>query len=208
MYDRYDSNKGRYVTYDYRPKGDRFSRGLSAMPRVYKRMQHMETGHSYVRRVRTDEAQCLTVSQLKRMLPEALQEGLEGRTLYIDDHKHDLLAFVQIRLEYPGFPLRFEVTEQHKGKRLWFLCVGCGRRAGKLYRVKSALFFFPVWGCQKCLGLSYPSQAEHKTLARDTEIFHGQIKAGFWEELRAHHRQRRRMMKLYAGADRLLRRHR
>lgn len=208
MYDRYDSNKGRYVTYDYRPKGDRFSRGLSELPRVYKRMQHHDTGHSYIRRFRTDEAQSLTVSGFRKMLPERLRDDLEGRTFYFDDRKHDILAFVPIRLEPPGTPLRFEVTEQYKGKRLWFLCPSCERRVGKLYRVKSRLYLFPVWGCQKCLGLTYPSQADHKTLGRDADVVYGRVEVGYLETLRACNRYRRRMAKLFAASDRLLSKYR
>lgn len=205
MYDRYDSTKGRYVTYEYQPKGDKFTRGLVETPRVYKQIQNMNTGYTYVRRTRTDEAQSLTVGQFRGMLPEELQEDLEKRTLYFDERKHDLLAFVPIRLEPPGIPLRFEVTEQHKGKRVWFLCPSCDRRVGKLYRVKRAFpSLFPVWGCQKCLGLTYPSQAGHKTLARDVAIVNGRVRVGLMEEIKANHRYRRRLTKLFAASDRLL----
>lgn len=207
MYDRYDSNKGRYVTYDYQPKGDRFSRGLSELPRVYKKMQDTDTGNIYIRRTRTDEAQQLTISQFKRMLPETLREGLEARTLYFDDHKHDIMAFVPVRLEPPGIPLRFEATQQLKGKRLWFVCPWCERRVGKLFRVKTKLYLFPIWGCQKCLGLSYPSQAEHKTLARDAAISRGDIKVSFAEKVRATERHWRRIVKLSGGVDRLVKRY-
>ncbi len=76
MYDRYDSNKGRYVTYDYQPKGDRFSRGLSELPRAHKMIQHFDTGHTYIRPTRTDEAQALTVAGFKKMLPKKYEGGL------------------------------------------------------------------------------------------------------------------------------------
>ena len=196
MYDRYDSNKGRYVRYEYEPKGDRFSRGLSETPRSYKKMQHLETGNVYYRRTRTDEAQSLTVSELKRWLPNELRNGLEHRTLYFDDHKHDFLAFVPVRLEPPGLPLRFELTEQHKGKRLWFLCPHCERRVSKLYRIRAKYHFLRLWGCQKCLGLTYPSQAAHKSLGRDHAIVHGPIQVSWREELRAIKRYNRRIVKL------------
>ena len=196
VYDRYDSNKSSYVSYEYEPIGDRFSRGLSETPRSYKKMQHMETGNVYYRRTRTDEAQSITITQFKRWLPDALREGLEHRTLYFDDHKHDFLAFVPIRLEPPGLALRFELTEQHKGKRLWFLCPHCHRRVSKLYRIRAKYHFLRLWGCQKCLGLTYPSQAAHKSLARDSAIINGQIKVSWWEEWRAIQRYRRRIMKL------------
>ena len=204
MYDRYDSTKGRYVTYDYQPKGDRFSRGQAELPRAYKRIQNTATGHSYYRRTRTDEAQALTVSTFKKMLPKEYEEGFEHRTFYLNDRKHDILAFIPLQLEPPGFPIRFEVTEQHKGKRVWFVCPHCQRRVGKLYRIKGAHFIFRQWGCQKCLGLTYPSQAGHKTLSRDVAIVHGNVEAGLRETIKAHGRYRRRIMKLSASFDRLV----
>jgi hypothetical protein len=207
MYDRWDSNKGRYVTYDYQPKGDRFSRGLSELPRAHKTIQHLDTGHTYIRRTRTDEAQALTVAGFKKMLPKKYEEGFEHRTFYLNDYKHDILAFIETTLEPPGIPVRFEVTQQHKGQRVWFVCPHCYRRVGKLYRVKAKHFLYRAWGCQKCLGLSYPSQAEHKTQARDMAIVQGRIRVSWQEQIRATHRHYRRIMKLSAGVDRLVKRY-
>lgn len=204
MYDRYDSTKGRYVTYEYRPKGDKFSRGVAELPRAYKRIHNSATGHSYYRRTRTDEAQELSVSTFKKMLPKELAEGFETRTFYLNDHKHDILAFIPLQLEPPGFPIRFEVTEQHKGKRVWFVCPHCQRRVGKLYRIRSKYNFMRQWGCQKCLGLTYPSQAGHKTQARDMAIVNGQVRVGWHEEVRAKYRHWRRITKLSASFDRLV----
>lgn len=130
MYDRYDSRKGRYVTYDYQPKGDRFSRGLSELPRVYMTLSHTDTGHTYKRRVRTTEARCLTVSFVKRLLPAEISDNLEQHTVYLC--ADTLFLF---RRTPPGLEVGFEVTEQHKGRRHWFVCVGCERRVGKLYAV-------------------------------------------------------------------------
>ena len=95
--------------------------------------------------------------------------------------------------------MRFEVTEQAIGKRHWFTCMGCRRRVGKLYAVKTALV--KVWGCQKCLGLSYPSQAQHKSPGRDNAIVEGKIKVSFNEWVRAHERDEKRMMKLINKFD-------
>ena len=72
----------------------------------------------------------------------------------------------KISLKSPGVPISFDVTEQHKGERVWFFCPHCDRRVGKLYRVWALHHIFRQWGCQKCLGLSYPSQAGHKTQVR------------------------------------------
>ena len=204
MYDRYDSTKGRYVTYDYQPKGDKFSRGQAELPRAHKRIQNTATGHTYYRRTRTDEAQELTVSTFRKMLPREYEEGFEHRTFYLNDHKHDFLAFIPLQLEPPGVPVRFEVTRQRKGTRAWFLCPHCDRRVGKLYRIRAPHQLFRIWGCQKCLGLTYPSQAGHKTQARDMAIVNGQVRVGWHEEVRAKHRHWRRITKLSVSFDRLV----
>lgn len=201
MYDRFDSSKGRYVTYDYQPKGDRFSRGLSERPRVWTTVSNSNTGHTSVQRTSTNRAQGLTVAQLKAQLPKDKAAQLETLTLYF----HDTPDGLEISLKPlpAGFPVRFTVTAQAIGKRHWFKCVGCGRRAGKLYVVKTKIV--KVWGCQKCLGLSYPSQAQHKTLARDAAITDGRIQVSWHENLRAHHRHHRRIMKIGASFDRQFR---
>ena len=196
MYDRYDSNKGRYVSYDYEPKGDRFSRGLSELPRVYKTFTHTDTGHTYKRRVRTSEVRSLTVSSVKRFLPAEVKANLEHHTVYL--RADTLILFSRTP---PGLAVDFEVTEQAKGKRHWFICVGCEQRVGKLYMVPGP--YWPTWGCQKCLGLSYPSQARHKSAGRDNAIVEGKIKVSFNEWCRAHERYEKRMLKLIAKVDRM-----
>ena len=198
MYDRWDSNKARYVGYTYEPVGDRFSRGLSELPRVYVTRSHTDTGHIYKRRVRTNEARCLTVSFVKRLLPAGVRDNLEHYTVYLRADTLTLFSRTP-----PGLEVGFGVTEQHKGRRHWFVCVGCEQRVGKLYVVAHS--YWPAqWGCQKCLGLSYPSQAEHKTRARDLAIVNGQIEVSFAEMVRAFDREQRRMMKLSASVDRLV----
>jgi hypothetical protein len=199
MYDRYDSSKGRYVTYDYQPKGDRFSRGLATLPRVWTTVSRYETGRSFIRHTRTNEAQSLTVSQIKELFPPDVAARLEQLTLYFLDTPERLS--ISEKPISKGFSVRFEVTEQAKGKRHWFKCVGCSRRVGKLYTVKTK--HGPFWGCQKCLGLSYPSQAYHKSQGRDMAIVEGKIKVSFDEWVRAHERYEKRMRKLIATFDRL-----
>ena len=198
---RYDSSKGRYVNYDYEPKGDRFTRGLSERPRVITTASDSETGRRYKRRVRTNEARYLTVSQVKAMLAPELMDDLEHRTFY---YRYEIGLF-DISEEPPGSPLYFEVTEQAKGRRHWFVCLGCGRRVGKLFVVETDIM--PIWGCLKCLGLSYPSQAGHKTPTRDIAITQGRTHVSRREELRAYERECRRLMRLSAGIDRMLGRH-
>ena len=198
MYDRYDSTKGRYVTYEYQTKGDRFSRGLSIRPRVWTTVSNYNTGRRSIQRTSTNKAQSLTVGQVKELLPKDKVDQLETLTLYFQDTPNGLK--IHAKPDTGGFSVRFEVTEQAIGKRHWFACVGCGRRVGKLYTVKTQEG--KVWGCQKCLGLSYPSQAQHKTLARDVAITDGRVKASWREEMRAYERQYKRIMKMSASFDR------
>lgn len=198
MYDRFDSSKGRYVSYDYQRKGDRFSRGLSIRPRVWTTVSNYNTGRSSVQRTCTSRARSLTVGQVKELLPKDKAATLETQTLYFHDTPDGLN--ISAKPLPAGFPVRFEVTEQAIGRRHWFICVGCGRRVGKFYTVKTQEG--KVWGCQKCLGLSYPSQAQHKTVARDVAITDGRIQVGWRENLRAYDRQYRRIMKMSASFDR------
>lgn len=198
MYDRFDSSKGRYVSYDYQRKGDRFSRGLSIRPRVYSTVSNYSTGRSSIQRTSTSRAQSLTVGQVKELLPKDKVDQLETLMLYFQDTPNGLN--ISVKPLAAGFPVRFEVTAQAIGKRHWFTCVGCGRRVGKFYTVKTQEG--KVWGCQKCLGLSYPSQAQHKTLARDVAITDGRVKASWREEMRAYERQYKRIMKMSASFDR------
>ena len=198
MYDRYDDTKGRYVTYDYRPKGDRFSRGLSVRPRVWTTIRSYSSGRSSIRRVCTSRARSFSVAQIKAALPPELAAQLEQLTLYFYDAPDGLQ--ISAKAGAKGFPVRFEITEQAKGKRHWFSCIGCSRRVGKLYSVKTQEG--NIWGCQKCLGLSYPSQAQHKVPARDMAITEGRISVSWNEKIRAHHRQTQRIMKLSASFER------
>ena len=198
---RYDMSKGRYVRYSYEPKGDRFTRELSKRPRVITTASDSETGRRYMRRIRTDEAWYLTVSQVKAMLDPKLIADLENRTFY---YRYEIGLF-DISEEPPGSPLYFEVTEQAKGRRHWFACLGCGRRVGKLFVVETDIM--PIWGCLKCLGLSYPSQAGHKTRVRDMAITEGRVQASRQEELHAYVRECQRMTKLSKSIDRMLGHH-
>ena len=198
MYDRFDSSKGRYVSYDYRRKGDRFSRGLSVRPRVWTTVSNSNTGRRSIQRTCTNRAQSLTVKQVKDLLPKDKAAQLETLTLYFHDTPDGLE--IHLKPDTGGFPVRFEATAQAIGRRHWFLCVDCGRRVSKFYTVKTQQG--KVWGCQKCLGLSYPSQSQHKSPARDVAITDGRLQVSWREEMRAYERHYRRIMKLSASFDR------
>ena len=197
MRHRLDMNKSYYVLYDYQQKGDRFTRGLSPLPRVYTTVTRYESGYRFKRRLRTNQAKQLTVTNIKNIVGPELAGTLEHHTFYFhyDGEK------IELKDTPPGVALRFTVTEQYKGKRHWFICVHCQRRVGKLFLVE--LKTGHVWGCQKCLGLTYPSQARHKSVARDNAIVEGKLEVSFKEWCRAHERYRRRFAKLAATSERL-----
>ena len=193
MYDRLDLSKGRYVRYDYQPKGDRFTRGLSPMPPVVTTVTRTtSTGRSFRRRVRVNNTKHLTVAALLKMIGPQHHEEAEEKGLYFL-YKEDGL---EVRFKEPGVHVRFTSTAQHKGRRLWFLCPGpgCGRRVGKLRLVEGASFGH-LWGCQKCLGLAYASQAAHKTPALDKAIIRGEVKVSFRAWCKASEREEERLMK-------------
>jgi hypothetical protein len=174
-----------------------FSRGDRPKPRVYTIKTHHETGRRSIRRTRTTEAQQLTVSVLLKHLGPEAKDKLEQTCLYFELNDGKL----ELRFEPPGLELRFTSTEQRLGRRLWFLCPYCHRRVGKLYFVK--LTFHEVMGCQQCLGLTYPSKARHKCPG-DRAIVEGKVDVGTEEWLKAHARERRRLMKLDAQLRKLL----
>ena len=208
MPDRHDSLKGRYVRYDYEPKGDRFERGLSETPRVYDTVYHCNTGNTYKRRKRTDELPCLNVPTVRKRFPDVLKEAWveQGVFVFYDWKKSNLDLSLEPFAKGPPFKLPclhvgFELTEQHKGTRLWFLCPYCERRVGKLFVY--ALSFLHRWGCQKCLGLSYPSQYAHKTVTRDWAILQGEVRVELKELYRAEARINKRLGRITRRVDSL-----
>jgi hypothetical protein len=199
MSERYDSSKGRYVRYDYEPKGDRFSRGLSKIPRVITTTTRTATtGHRFTRRTRTTEALELTIGRLLAFLGPEGKEKLSQETFYFKLANGKL----QLRGEPPGILVRFTSTRQRLGKRWWFICAYCARRVGKLYFVK--VKDGEVMGCQKCFGLSYPSQYQHRCPRRDEAIVGRKVKVSTKAFLDAKIREYRRLEKLYASVLRLL----
>lgn len=105
MYDLYDSNKSRYVTHDYRPKGDRFSRGLAARPRIDMTINNYNTGHSAIRRVCTSRTQHLTIGSIKEMFPKEIASKLE----------HQLIVNATVQRDGVPMPLVQVITRLHGG---------------------------------------------------------------------------------------------
>lgn len=184
----------------YRGREKAQSRQGSKSTYPTKTFWYAGSGRTYTRRVRTSEAQHLTIAHVKEQLPSIRRE-LERHVLYVDEHLGDDGAVsLQVKQTPPGLSLRFEVSQQRRGTRHWFRCVSCERRAGKLYRVE--LRVGVVWGCQRCLRLAYPSQAQHKTRARDSAICEGGVQVGHSEQVQALSRERVRRDRFIAGLSR------
>ena len=85
MPSRYDYDKGRYVDYTYRQKGDVFTRGESPFPQVYTVVTKYDTGRRYVCQMRTNAVPSLTGSHILRELKEhgATKETLETLVFYM-----------------------------------------------------------------------------------------------------------------------------
>lgn len=169
MPSRFDYDKGRYVEYSYRQKGDVFTRGESPRPRIYTVITKNDTGQRYVRRMRTYAVNSLTMSQILEHLKEHgdPKETLDTLVFYMGHWDSQPYASNK---PFEGYEaeLHFTKTEQHTGVRYWFICPGCGTRRHKVYAAQ--LEGGEVWGCQKCLGLSYPSQYGHKTVWYDNRV--------------------------------------
>lgn len=71
------------------------------------------------------------------------------------------------------FPVRLGWTNcNYGGKRAWFLCPICGRRAGVLYSGGSR------FACRKCLRLNYKSQRESKSDRMNRRAYKLRVKLG------------------------------
>ena len=110
----------------YTHKGDMFVRGFSAVPPVYMTVTRHDTGRCYVRRMRTNAAPSITMSNVIELIGQP-KEKLEALVLYcgriygepmMDDRPFD------------GYDvaLRFTRTAQHIGFRYWLVCPRCGAR--------------------------------------------------------------------------------
>jgi hypothetical protein len=90
-----------------------------------------------------------------------------GKTLIEADYLFAQYAFEgpTLRLVMPAgnsqppITIKLATTDLHfGGRRWWFLCPGCGRRAGILYSEKPS----PPFLCRLCLCLAYQTQLHHK----------------------------------------------
>lgn len=211
MPDRFDYSKGRYVPYTYAAKGDRFTRGLTPAPPVFVTV-HAASGPRR-RRLRTTEAKPVRVrdvlEKFREGLPPERRRGdglarlLELTTFTYDATAHRLHLTVPGQDAPEGVRLALESTAQRLGGvRWWWACPRCSRRTTTVYGVSGGGGSSPAWsavGCRACLGLTYPSQALHKTQAFDRQLLErGGKGASFQAWWRANRRELERWRKIGA----------
>ena len=78
--------------------------------------------------------------------------------------------------------LTYERTKQRRGSRLRLSCPNCDRRTTRLFDVKLGEV---LWGCRQCLGLTYPSQNQHRMLERDFQLASGFGRATYATRVKA-----------------------
>lgn len=167
-------------------------------PPLYKTFYYTGTGRVFKRRWRTDEARAVTVAEAEAQLAVPPSD-LAHLIAYATAEPEGL----SVRADPPGTPVSFAFTRQRRGFRAWFACPRCRGRAAKLF----CLMLGPkeVWGCGRCLGLVYPTQAEHKTRLRDRAIVEGGLAASRSERRGAEERERRRWQVTLRGLERRMR---
>jgi hypothetical protein len=75
-------------------------------------------------------------------------------------------SLLESEIVVSGFRVRLtETALHHGGTRFWFLCSGCGKRRGVLYKHPLT----EAVACRKCLGLGYGKQRYNKML--ESEIY-------------------------------------
>jgi hypothetical protein len=79
-------------------------------------------------------------------------DALAGVSLYLD------LKRVAVRSHPPGHRIYLTRTQQYRGRRWWFSCPWCHRRAGMLYGHRGYQGA-EVVGCRTCLELTYAGNA-------------------------------------------------
>ncbi len=186
----------------YRCKGDPFTRGHTPAPYLRATGRRAD-GSSYMRRARTDEVESVTPKQALSLYtgPER-QRRAEGQWL------------LRLNLTLPTMPLpagsplkgggqvlSMTAVPQHLGGvRYWWRCPRCERRSGVIYfaEVPGHFGLSLVAGCQKCLGLTYSSQAKRGTSSHDLLILDSLTASdGAWAD--AAEREAKRHDRLWAG---------
>lgn len=179
---------------DYQHQGDAFTRRVRSGrgPRTLLVLRNGSTGRVYARRLGVSE--CFTLSV--RAVLEAMRAGPEaadtlergGARLYWQPverlavlllHGEQLPAGTPEGGQLVGFLFAQRGKARRDGTRgrvVLLECVHCGHAVRTLYvstlgpdgrRAEGG-----VWGCVRCLGLTYPSRQEHRTASGDGRLIH------------------------------------
>lgn len=164
------------------------------MASLYTSAVDLRTGSIRRRKVRTTEAVAVfNILSVQRLLigdrPTKHLKALEKLTIYIHPATEQISLFEQAQ----SLPVRMVVHEQHRGQRLFWVCPQSSQQASLLYLVQTDTG--PLLGSCKGLGLSYPSQALHRTPAYDSGVYTGTLKPNLAVYLRASSRRQRRQVR-------------
>lgn len=177
---------------DYTRQGDPFTRKVEAGqgPRTACALRNKWTGREYARRVNVRECYSLGVPDLRAAAsadltaadtlerygarvywhPETRTAALLGQGQDLPENMPEGGAFLTFRLEPRGKARR----DGTRGRAVFLACPHCGRSVLTVYvspwgqwgeRVPGG-----VWGCVRCLGLTYPSSQEHRTPSGDGRL--------------------------------------
>lgn len=133
------------------------------------------TGFVRPRKVRTTDAIAVfDIMSVRRVLPDdrraSFLRAMERLTVYIDPDTLQVGCFRSNN----NLAVRLTVKEQRRGERLFWVCPRSGKAASLLYLLQTDKG--PVIGSREGLGLSYPSQALHRTPLYDAAVYIGQLK--------------------------------
>jgi hypothetical protein len=195
--------------YDYRSKGNPFTRGERPLPLVFGQGKRMD-GSQRIRRLRTNELPRIHVRDMVDALPEEFrardnaEQTCELFGLFFSPRAHSVKTIVladQINSSQ-GMTVRFRVTRPNFGGLRWWLeCPRCKGLKAIIYGVAYSNLTGCMVACQECLGLTNASRSRHKCLDQDGAILgcqpNNQVRTNsVLARLRAHHRFMRHLAKL------------
>lgn len=203
--------------YDYIGRGNSL-RSLG-FPAVY-RVRAMYNGGTRYSRMRTNQAKILHINAVyeqakaqakkerwavryKKGVPKPTASTVldEARLEYHPEtHSMSFVVGGYEALKKPDFKpegvyIGLTPRKQAKGTRWFLVCPKCSATVRAVYSVP--VQGIHLLGCKTCLGLSYPSQAGHKTRGRDRDILEGRVEASERERAGALSREGARDYRLH-----------
>lgn len=209
----------RFLHGDYHYVGRGNSLASIGFPRIY-RVRPMINGGVRYSRMRTNQAKILHISAVyeqakaqakkerwavryKKGVPKPTPSTvLDAARLeyYLETNQVRLIVGGYEVLKKPDFKpdgvyIGLTPRKQAKGTRWFLVCPKCNATVRAVYSVP--VQGIHLLGCKSCLGLSYPTQAMHKTVGRDKAILEGRVEASTREWNGALRRERARDYRLH-----------